>query len=240
MQPGQNLQAGFMGNPYQNQYVMNPSPVVAMTTTQLDAMNSNNQAKNIETQITSGFCCYTCLIYFMLIVAILTIIAGIASSKESSDTGAIVVVIIEGLGILIACVLAIMAKSNFDSKKQFIALIIFSIAMALVILAIILGVVAIVTVGNTVVNDVNVAADSYCCIDGDCGYSSACGSIVNDLGSDAVGAIAVIFVVFIGLQLIMNIILVCGARTLHKLMVERDNLLADISAKSNIGGMNRF
>jgi len=216
-QPGYNPYGGNqnqyqpVGQPgYPNQYI----PPVVVGTDQLVAMNSQSTAHSIESRIISGFCCYSCLVYFELIISIISFIFGCVNSL---DVGYIILSLITSGLMIVACIMALMAKSSFDSKKQFSAFVLFIIATILNIATTIVVMLALQEI-----------YEDWCENFYPYYYNYDCSDIFADFNT-----ITALFE--IPFQFLIGLALICNAHTLVKLMREREGLLAN-GATQNIGG----
>jgi len=168
--------------------------------------DKKNSLGAIDQRIQTGFCCYTTLVYFELVVNIVQLIRSYKSDLEkTNDTPEMA----NCLTMVAACAFAISAKFNLNAKKQFISLILFTFAIL-----------------------INVSFTLYFLFaDGD-GFHEI-RIFFEDAnfyknGKTFRGNVQqFLSIIFLPLQILVGFYLICHARLLSKLMFERDAIISE-------------
>jgi len=172
--------------------------------------NLLDKKKNLEAidmRIQGGFCCYTALVYFELVVNIIQLIRGYKSELNKNNYTPEMA---NCLIMVAACAFAISAKFNLNAKKQFISAILFTLAIL-----------------------INISFTFYFLFaDGDGIHEIRIffedASFYKNGQSLRSNAQQLLSLVFIPLQMLIGLFLICHSKLLCKLMFERETIISEL------------
>jgi len=164
----------------------------------------------IDMRIQGGFCCYTALVYFELVVNIVQLIRGYKSELNKNNYTPEMA---NCLIMVAACALAISAKFNLNAKKQFISAILFTMAIF-----------------------INISLTLYFLFaDGDGIHEIRIffedASFYKNGQSLRSNVQQFLSLTFIPLQMLIGLYLICHSRLLFKLMFERETIISEFKLR---------